>query len=209
MSIENVIKHIIDHHYQKDGEHHDYWHQKLEGLDSDVVHKIITQMDHNQHHIGDVYRHHGMKVDLNRESGEATAILKVMNFIIGGLTKDEGREDKAIEIDEELFFTTDIPDSCIVDEFESELLQYKQIYGTDNKQSRKLETMELPEEVDIKAIAVSILAETNGSVKMAQDILSVAGLKIIKNMKVAELRHLRADLQSISTQTDFDVRRSH
>jgi hypothetical protein len=214
MSIENVIKHIIAHHNQVgDDNHHRYWHEKLEDCDGDRVHQIVKQMDHSQHHIGDCYRQTGMRVDLNRESHEATAILKVMNFIMGGLTKDEekdwGKDDRTVEMDEKLFFEQQTPDCEIVDEFESELLQYKQIYNTSGKKSRHLETMELLEEVNIKAIAVSILAETNGSVKMAKDILSMAGMKIIKQMNIGELKHLRGDLQSISTQTDPDVRTRH
>lgn len=207
MSIENVIRHIIDHHNQNGNDfHHRYWHEKLEHINSDSCHQIVRQMDHNQHHIGDFYRQSGMKVDLNRESNEATAILKVMNFIIGGLTKEDGKEDRSVEIDEKLFFEQQTNDYEIVDEFESELLQYQQIYRTDGSKSRKLAQMDLLEEVDIKAIAVSILAETNGSVKMAKDILTVAGMKIIKQMNVGELKHLRGDLQSISTQTDANVK---
>ena len=208
--IENVIRHIIDHHNQVGSDtHHRYWHEKLEGLDGDVVHQIIKQMDHNQHHIGDCYRQSGMKVDLNRKSDEATAILKVINFIVGGLTKEEGKEERSVEIDKQLFFTQQTPDSDIVDEFELELLQYSQIYGVNGKKSRSLTQTDLPEEVDIKAIAVSILAETNGSVKMAKDVLSAAGMKIIKKMNVGDLQHLRADLKSISTQTEVNSQRSH
>jgi len=207
VSIENVIKHIIAHHNQVgDDAHHRYWHEKLESCDGDGVRQIVEQMDHNQHHVGDCYRQTGMRVDLNRASHEATAILKVMNFIVGGLTKNEGKEERTVEMDEKLFFEQQTPDCEIVDEFESELAQYKQIYNTGGKKSRHLETMELLEEVDIRAIAVSILSETNGSVKMAKDILSVAGLKMIKRMNIGELRHLRGDLQSISTQTDPDVK---
>jgi hypothetical protein len=209
VSIDNVIKHIIAHHNQVgDDAHHRYWHQKLEGLDGKVAHQIVKQMDHNQHHIGDCYRQTGMRVDLNIESHKATAILKVMNFIVGGLTKEDGKEERTVEMDEKLFFEQQTADCDIVDEYETELLQYKQIYGAATK-GRKLDEMELPEEIDIKAIAVSILAETNGSVKMARDILTVAGMKIIKKMNVGELQHLRGDLQSISTQTDFDVKRGH
>jgi hypothetical protein len=207
VSIENVIRHIIEHHNQNGNDfHHRYWHEKLEHADSDSCRQIVRQMDHSQHHIGDFYRTNGMRIDLNRESNEATAILKVINFIIGGLTKDEGKEDRSVEIDEKLFFEQQAADYEIVDEFESELLQYQQIYCTDGSKSRKLAQMDLLEEVDIKAIAVSILAETNGSVKMAKDILTVAGMKIIKRMNVCELKHLRSDLQSISTQTDANVK---
>ncbi len=200
MAIENVIKHIIDHHNQRGNDtHHRYWHTKLETVDSDAARQIIDQLDHSQHHIGDAYRQNGMRIDLNRETPEANNILKVINFILVGLANNEGKEDKAIEVDEELFLSEDISALNVVDDYESELLQYKQIYGHNGKKSRTLTEMELPEEIDIKAIAVSILAETNGSVKMAREILTVAGLKIIKQMNIGELQHLRGDLQSIST----------
>ncbi len=210
MSVKNVIRHIIDHHNQAgDDSHHQYWHQKLETIDSNAARQIIKQLDHGQHHerhhIGDCYRKNGMKIDLNRKSDEATNILKVMNFIVGGLTKDDGREDRAVDINTKLFLDQQAPEGGIVDEYGSELLQYQQIYGTKGKKSRGFSEMELLEEVNIRAIAVSILAETNGSAKIAQDILSAAGLKIIKKMDIGELQHLRSDLQSISTQTDTDT----
>ena len=209
MSIENVIKHIIDHHNKSGSyKHHLYWHQKLEQDNSDFARHIVKQMDHNQHHIGDCYRKTGMKIDLNRETPEATSILKVINFIVDGLTKDEGQEDRSVAIDEKTFFDQQIAECDIVDDFESELSEYVQIYGNNGRKSRSLAEKELPEEVDIRAMAVSILAETNGSVQMAKDILSMAGLKIIKKMNIGELQHLKGDLQSISTQTDFDDRRA-
>ncbi len=203
MAIENVIRHIIDHHNQRGNDsHHRYWHRKLETVDSDAARQIIDQLDHNQHHIGDAYRQGGMRVDLNRETREANNLLKVINFILVGLVNSDGKEDKSVEVDQELFFAKGTPQCDIVDDYESELLQYKQIYGHNGKQSRTLAEVELPEEIDIKAIAVSILAETNGSVKMAKEILTVAGLKVIKTMNVGELQHLKGDLQSISTKTD-------
>ncbi len=210
MTIENVVRHIINHHNQVgDDVHHRYWHQKLEEEKVDVARQIIKKLDHSQHHIGDCYRQSGMRVDLNRKSHEATAILKVMNFIVGGLTKGDGREDKSVEVDEKMFFETQTPDCDIVDDYESELFQYNQIYNVNAKQTRTLTQADLPEEFDIKAIAVSILAETNGSVKMAKEILSVAGLKVIKRMNIADLQHLRADLKSISTQTEANTQNVH
>ena len=57
------------------------------GLDPKDGHRIveigalemINKIDHNKHHIGDFYRHNGMKIDLNRDSLESNNLLLVSN----------------------------------------------------------------------------------------------------------------------------------
>ncbi|MES2678045.1 MAG: hypothetical protein V4612_07040 [Pseudomonadota bacterium] len=201
MTVENVIRRIIDHHNQIDNEgHHRFWHEKLEHEHSKRAEELIDQLDHTQHHIGDYYRENGLRIHLEKESPEATNLLKVMKFIFAGLNQDEGAPNKTVAVDRELFLGQEI-----VDEFDSELAQYQQIYGSYKQKARSMTSIDLFEEEEVKAIAVSILAETNGSVKMAQDILSFAGLKIIKSMNIPALKNLTATLKSLSTQTDLSV----
>ena len=97
MSIENVIKHNIDHHNQiENQEHRRYWHQKLNDVKNDSgVAEIISKLDkvfdprNNNHHIGDYYRRSGMKIDLHTKSSESTNLLKVINIIVEGLTRSK------------------------------------------------------------------------------------------------------------------------
>ncbi len=201
MTVENVIRRIIDHHNQVDNDnHHRFWHEKLEHEDGEKAQELVDQLDHTQHRIGDYYRQNGLRIHLEKESPEASNLLKVMKFIVAGLTKDEESPNKTVDVDKEMFLGQEIKD-----EFGSELAQYKSVYGNYKQKSRSVTGVNIFEEEEIRAIAVSILAETNGSVRMAQDILSFAGLKIIKGMNVPALKNLTATLKSLSTQTDLSV----
>ena len=199
MPIETAIKQIIDHHNQELGKaanntNHNYWHQKLEEVNSNNALQMIDKINHNNHHIGDFYRRNGMKIDLNKDSPEANNLLSVMNFIIDGLQKNNKNCDENPILNKNLF----APQQNLKNQVGEQNLLTKYINSNDNqyKQSRRFAEIDLPEEYEIKAIAVSILAETNGDAKLAQFILNNAGLTIIKSMNVGELNHLKADLQS-------------
>ncbi|MCE3255393.1 MAG: hypothetical protein K0R25_887 [Rickettsiaceae bacterium] len=198
--VSKAISHIIDHHNQVENNHHHYWHQKLENLDGEEAKKIIDDLDHSNHHVGDYYRRNGMRISLDKNSEESTNLLRVMYCIVHGLRTDEGGKDKQVLPDE--IFPTNPEQTDRKQVHDNLLLKYKQIYGDRKQESRSLASADLPEEIVVKAIAVSILSETNGSVKMAQDILSTAGLKILKSMDAKELRYLIGDLKAISTLTD-------
>jgi len=200
LTVENVIQRIIDHHNQVDNDnHHRFWHEKLEHEDGGKAQELVDQLDHTQHRIGDYYRENGLRIHLEKESPEAFNLLKVMKFIFVGLSED-GSPNKTVDVGKEIFLGQEIKD-----EFGSELAQYKSVYGNYKQKSRSVTGVNTFEEEQVRAIAVSILAETNGSVRMAQDILSFAGLKIIKGMNVPALKNLTATLKSLSTQTDLSV----
>ena len=182
MSIDNIIKHIIDHHNQvENAERKRYWHQKLVATDSQEAREIASTLEkvldpkNANHHIGDFYRKSGMKIALDRNSSESTNLLKVINTIVQGL-KNSDTEGNLTARGKDLIILSHGDDN------QAELLQYKQIYGDQKERDRSLAEMDLPEEFEVKAMAVSILAETNGDVKLAKDILSVSGLKIIKKL---------------------------
>ncbi len=201
MPIEGVIRRIIDHHNQFPGDsNHKYWHTKLEHIEGEKAKNIINQLDHSNHHIGDFYLHNGMRINLEKESPQALELLKVMNFIAVSLIGDGGAENM-IKVGKKLFLKQESKK-----DFEDELLQYKQIYRDVKKNRRSLIEIDLPEEVVIKTIAVSILAETNGNAKMATDLISSGGIETIKKMNVTELQHLIGELKSLSTQTSDNVR---
>ena len=189
MSIENVLKHIIDHHNQVEGQghnvsmirkdsgegHHHYWHQKLEEVDSKASLAMVERVEHNLHHIGDLYRQGGMKINLKKKSTEAENLIKVMNFIIHGMTQGDMAEGSILE---------------------------SYLEDGEHHKVRSLDEVDSLAEYEIKAIAVSILAETNGNVGMAKDILTISGFSILKKMNANELQHLKSDLQSISACED-------
>ena len=200
MTVENVIQRIIDRHNQVDNAgHHRFWYEKLGQEHSEKAKDLIDQLDHNQHHIGDYYRENGLRIHLEKESLEANNLLKVMKFIFAGLTDDESSPNKTVDVGKEMFLGQEIKD-----DFGSELAQYKSAYSNYKQKPRSVIGVDILEEAEVKAIAVSILAETNGSVRMARDILTFAGLEIIKGMNVPELKNLTATLKSLSTQTDLN-----
>jgi hypothetical protein len=228
MPIKNIIKNIINHHNKVEEEQHHYWLHKLEkfgGFKSIPSHalaspahenqgfsrcqspsedgnrhvtQIINSLNHLDHHIGDFYRKFGMGINLGDSSKKAADLLQVMGFITNGLVNEENVDIRPIVDEEDVDDLEKMPNLT----HKNALDKYRQLYGRKNRKQRLLFAMDLPEEIEIKAIAISILAETNGNVQMAHDILSVAGLKIIKSMSHTELRHLKADLQALSTETD-------
>ena len=60
---------------------------------------------------------------------------------------------------------------------------------------RSILAPDLLEETYIKAIAVSILAETNGNSKLAESVLLNGGLQAMKQLDIKDLRSLLGDLQ--------------
>lgn len=216
MTIEGIIKRIIAehnkhrHHRTADEhkehfilvieakhkhQHPKYWQEKLEELQENnpKVKEILAKINHHQHHLGDYYLKFGMKIDLNKTSPEAENLRKVMDLIMEGLKSDtDDDKPKIIAVDESK------PLNQEISEPENELLQYK---GVSNKKRklRQLYDQDLLEENIIKGIAVSILAETDGNAKIAADVLTTAGLKIIKSMNKEELKELSGALKSAAS----------
>ena len=147
------------------------------------------RIQNSDHHIGDFYRKNGLSLDLETpESVAAQDLSKLVNYICLEILKDAYKDDDSkierIKDDQNLG--------------KSPLMIYKQFYG-DNVKQRSLASMDLLDEANIKAIAVSILAETNGNSQIAYEILTTSGLEIIKSMSKRELDFVKADLQTTST----------
>jgi len=158
------------------------------------------------HHIGDVYHKNGMKINLNDLNGEeAKKIRSMINFIknkIGNsiLLKIKAENDK-------LFIGDDNSDnkerSLGQNRAQGNLSQQQHqkiiFFGREFNKSLNPRSMTEPyllEETYIKAIAVSILSETNGNSKMAESVLLNGGLQAIKQLDIKDLRNLLADLQA-------------
>ena len=161
----------------------------------------------NAHHIGDLYRKNGMKINLgDLNSEEARRIKSIIQFIKGRIGNaillkikaendkllvnsngEAGNKERALGQNEAQGNLSQVQHQKII------------FFGREFNKSlnpRSITEPDLLEENYIKAIAVSILAETNGNSKMAESVLTNGGLQAIKQLDIKDLRNLLGELQS-------------
>lgn len=158
-------------------------------------------------HLGHYYRDHGMKIDINQPSTQATNLLKVMNAILAGLIDaskktDNGDPDlKSVAPDQEMKLgtseSTENEHEKQLKLYKKQLKEYQEIYDErENHPERPLNAVLSPQENTIRAAAASLLALTNGHDKLAQDVLKIGGLKAMLSMKPEEQKALQGSLDS-------------
>jgi hypothetical protein len=221
--LEKITKHVIDNHAGKRSalstsensvknhksciadilKNHDehnikLWRDELMKLvkENPEIMELITQIDGLEHHIGDHYLKQGMKI--KRYNEEMKNIISIMNFIKSLSEDHENEKTKTAILGKNQEETSGKGKG-------SSLLEHKGVYNAgENAQIRSLEEALLPEESAVRAIAVSILAETNGNSEIAKEILSISGLKMLKSMDPKALVHLQEDLQAISSMVSHE-----
>ncbi|MDA0902181.1 MAG: hypothetical protein O3B09_02065 [Proteobacteria bacterium] len=200
MPIKDKIKHIINSHKNPDHQCHN------------INHWLNKYGDHiefpESSHIGEYYRQHGMKIDPQAPNDpKAIALKEIMDDIKRNIKADDHFKELA---EEEIEHSQKLNEESDDETYEAEKIRS---LGNGKKKkrmfilgkwlelsdhSRSLHSVDLLEEYCIKAVAVSILAETNGNSKIARKILNEAGgMKIIKSLDVESLRELLTDLQDI------------
>ena len=167
--------------------------------------KLLAELNSSgAHHIGDLYRKTGMKInlnDLNHE--EAIKIKSVIQFIKGKignliLLKIKAEHDKLLASgdsgNKELSLGQNQKQGNLSQQQHQKII----FFGMEFNKSlnpRSILAPDLLEETYIKAIAVSILAETNGNSKLAESVLLNGGLQAMKQLDIKDLRSLLGDLQ--------------
>lgn len=216
MSIDQLIRYIIDGHKSvlsgnvkgspvdsacsganikvnkaDDTSYRNYWREKL--VHDGEIGKKFNDLDHSENsHVGDFYRKSGMKIDLRNESDPVVESLKtVMAYIVNNWDSNGSGSDGSSGNKER------------AKSFEKDGLEIGIIDDEDlSTKSRDAESIDLPEETVIKAIAVSILSETDGDCNLAKNVLDSGGLKMIKSMSPKGLQKLIENLKSISAQIE-------
>ena len=167
--------------------------------------KLLAELNSSgAHHIGDLYSKTGMKInlnDLNHE--EAIKIKSVIQFIKGKignliLLKIKAEHDKLLASgdsgNKELSLGQNQKQGNLSQQQHQKII----FFGMEFNKSlnpRSILAPDLLEETYIKAIAVSILAETNGNSKLAESVLLNGGLQAMKQLDIKDLRSLLGDLQ--------------
>ncbi len=168
--------------------------------------KLLAELNSSgSHHIGDLYRKTGMKInlnDLNHE--EAIKIKSIIQFIkdkIGNLIllKIKSEHDKLLASgdsgNKELSLGQNQKQGNLSQQQHQKII----FFGVEFNKSlnpRSMVAPDLLEETYIKAMAVSILAETNGNSKLAESVLLNGGLQAMKQLDIKDLRSLLGDLQA-------------
>ena len=157
------------------------------------------------HHIGNLYRKSGIKINLgDSHSEEAKKIKSMMQFIKSNLgdsilLKIKAENDKLTGEGDSTNQGLALGQNQKQGNLSQEQHQKIMFFGMEFNKSlnpRSMTDPDLLEETYIKSIAVSILAETNGNSKVAESVLSNGGLMAIKQLDVKDLRNLLSDLQS-------------
>lgn len=173
-----------------DKSYRNYWRGKLDH-DGEIGKRFDDLDRYENSHVGDFYRKSGMKIDLKNESDPAVKSLKtVMDYISKNWDSSDSSSDGSSGNEEK------------AKSFEKDGLGIE--FGDEDwsSKSRNLNSIDLPEEMMIKAIAVSILSETDGDCDLAKNVLDSGGLKMIKSMSLKGLQKLIENLKSVSAQIE-------
>lgn len=234
MPISDRIKSILEHHEQGSSDYYNphYWRNLVrEKSDKGNSETIFTHL--NGRHkdfgaVGDFYRKNGMRIDLaDKENDQAQKIDSIMEYIkqgvgddfkkvameqyediVGGEDRDgNGGQDKELEKGQVATVQVlgeggEVKERLYDKEKEVEF--FGQIYSKAVK-SRSIVSMDSLEETYIKAVAVSILAETDGDDSIAREILQNGGMSVVKSLDRNGLRDLLQDLNALSAQVTNGV----
>lgn len=179
MSIRELIKSIINSHHPDSSKFSE-------------SNKIINEQNKSENsHLGNFYLNSGMKINIDNQSDPAAVSLKSLmdyikkNWDSSGDNNDNGSSDNQEKN------KTNLEDQS-----------QDQSTDSDHTKPRSIDSVDLPEETTIKAMAVSILAETDGNCDLAKEVLNIGGLKMMKSMSPRGLDKLIKDLESISAQIE-------
>jgi len=182
-TILDPIKHIIESHKHavSGGEvlPGDYWRKRFPSKFSNHTNDpVAADHLHHNHHIGQWWAGHGMKVVINDNSMDPKSreLISVMNFIKESLLKDS-----------------------------KEFTSLQEIYGgifERDSDPKKLSSMKQTYLMMIKAVAVSLFAEADGNSKKVMDLLKDGGMDVVKKFNVESMKNFLEHLKDISEEDD-------
>jgi hypothetical protein len=180
-----------------------YWRKKANEYNERIGLKPKFNLDLNSQNyersrIGQYYHDYGM--DVSPTSEQYKAIEEVMNYIkednnsLRNIKKLCYKQQELLEKRKMLIkHSDDLEEGRDLIRFHGHNYKLRDKY-------RESYSMDTVEELYIKALAVSILAESNGKSDIAKDILYNGGMDVIKNIQTESVNDLLLDLQIIAFQ---------
>ena len=177
--------------------------------------KKVEKQDPDQLHLSDFYCKKGINIDLTEKPASQAAqdillLMKIIKQNIENKEEDTG-EEAVVEAGEEMFFEQ-LQKAKKKKKSKKQLLQKEQVKQANQQEELEpisLNKIDRLQEVEVKTLAVSILAATNGEVGMAQNLLKITGIKMMKAMTPQQLKVVKTDLQLKLSQYEEEHQNNH
>ncbi len=178
-----------------------HWRVTINQLHNNEVFKIDREgYSKETHAVSRFYRSQGMHILPNSEQYEA--LKEVMDYIKEDFRSSENIhhicEDQQNELEKENMVRKHTNE----DEIGKDVILFCGKKYKLRDEYRAEYEMDTIEEFYIKALAVSIMAESDGNSKVAKDILDKGGMAIVKNLDQESVVELLVDLQIIALEGD-------
>jgi hypothetical protein len=174
-----------------------YWRVSINQLQHKEVFKIDREeYSKESHNVGRLYRSQGMSILPN--SQQYAALQEVMDYIKSDMTSSENIhnicEDQQTELEKDKVVHPDDHEQ----ESGKDIILFCGRKFKLREKYRSEYAMDTIEEFYIKAVAVSIMAESDGNSQVAKEILDNGGMAIVKNLNQESVMELLQELQIIA-----------
>lgn len=200
--------------------------EELKRKISDIVDDTPKYFWTNQHRskkrrikeskIGEFYRLYGMTIKFNKNDPKAQAIIDLMHIIRRSHTKNDIFNKLAdVKIKEDQLKNKKTSLISMINDSKSQISNTEDSDSSSNQEKEiTIEKKEKNndhadhlrlEELYIRAVAVSLLAESDGNSAVAKEILYDGGLDAIKKMDITSLRAILDQLNNITPEQNMEL----